>query len=82
MAAFTLFYFAGERAIAATAIDRALALNPNSAHAWMVRGYVSLPESAAAIEAFERAIRLNPLDRLERGFIGGIAVAHSVRAPI
>jgi TolB-like protein/class 3 adenylate cyclase len=76
MAAFTLFYFAGERAIAATAIDRALALNPNSAHAWMVRGYVSLPESAAAIEAFERAIRLNPLDRLERGFIGGIAVAH------
>jgi adenylate cyclase len=76
MAAFTLFYFAGDRAIAETAVDRALALNPNSAHAWMVRGYVSLANPDTAIEAFERAIRLNPLDRLERGFIGGIAVAH------
>jgi TolB-like protein/class 3 adenylate cyclase len=76
MAAFTLFYFAGDRALAATAVDRALALNPNSAHAWMVRGYVSLANPDTAIEAFERAMRLNPLDRLERGFIGGIAVAH------
>jgi adenylate cyclase len=76
MAAFTLFYFAGDLAVAGTAVDRALALNPNSAHAWMVRGYVSLPQPDAAIAAFERAIRLNPFDRLERGFIGGIAVAH------
>jgi len=76
MAAFTLLYLAGERAIAVTAIDRSLALNPNSAHAWMARGYVSLPQSEAAIEAFERAMRLNPLDRLERGFINGIAIAH------
>jgi len=76
MAAFTLFYFAGDLAVAATAVDRALALNPNSAHAWMVRGYVSLPHPDAAIEAFERAMRLNPFDRFERGFIGGIAVAH------
>jgi TolB-like protein/class 3 adenylate cyclase len=76
MAAFTLFYFAGDRAVATAAVDRALALNPNSAHAWMVRGYVSLPEPDTAIEAFKRAMRLNPLDRLERGFIGGIAVAH------
>ena len=76
MAAFTLLYLAGERAIAATAIDRALTLNPNSAHAWMARGYVSLPQSEAAIEAFERAMRLNPLDRLERGFLNGIAIAH------
>ena len=35
MAAFALQLFAGEHAIAATAIDRALTLNPNSAHAWM-----------------------------------------------
>jgi adenylate cyclase len=76
MAAFTLFYFAGDRAVAAAAVDRALALNPNSAHAWMVRGYVSLPQSAAAIEAFDPAMRLNPFDGLERGFIVGIAVAH------
>jgi len=78
MASFTLFYFAGELAVAATAVDRALALNPNSAHAWMVRGYVSMPEPDSAIEAFERALRLNPFDRLQRGFIGGIAVAHSL----
>jgi adenylate cyclase len=76
MAAFTLFYFAGERAVAATAVDRALALNPNSAHAWMVRGYVSLADPDTAIEAFERAMRLNPLDRFQRGFINGIAIAH------
>ena len=76
MAAFTLFYFAGEHAIAETAADRALALNPNSAHAWMTRGYVSLPQAATGIEAFERAMRLNPLDRFERGFIGGIAISH------
>jgi adenylate cyclase len=76
MTAFTLFYFAGERAVATTAVDRALALNPSSAHAWMVRGYLSLPQPDTAIKAFERAIRLNPLDRLERGFIGGIAIAH------
>jgi len=76
MAAFTLLCFAGERAIAVTAIDRALTLNPNSAHAWMARGYASLPQSEAAIEAFERAMRLNPLDRLERGFINGIAIPH------
>jgi len=78
MASFTLFYFAGELAVAATAVDRALALNPNSAHAWMVRGYVSMPEPDSAIGAFERALRLNPFDRLQRGFIGGIAVAHSL----
>jgi Tfp pilus assembly protein PilF len=56
MAAFTLFYFAGDRAVAAAAVDRALALNPNSAHAWMVRGYVSLPNPDTAIEAFEHAL--------------------------
>jgi Flp pilus assembly protein TadD len=31
---------AGEPANAATAIDRALALNPSSAYAWMAKGYV------------------------------------------
>jgi hypothetical protein len=31
----TLFSFAGEVKMAAAALDRALALNPNAAHAWM-----------------------------------------------
>jgi TolB-like protein/class 3 adenylate cyclase len=77
MAAFTLFYLAGEHAVAGTAIDRALTLNPNSAHAWMARGYLSCGRGPdAAIEALERAMRLNPLDRLSRTFTNGIAIAH------
>jgi tetratricopeptide (TPR) repeat protein len=78
MAAHTLSLFAGERAVAAAAIDRALVLNPNSAHAWMARGYawIFLDQPRPAIEALERAMRLSPLDRLERAFTNGIAVAH------
>src|SRR5215510_11559663 len=62
-AAWTLFFLAGEAAMAA-ALDRALALNPNAAHAWLRRGHMhalrSQPE--AAIEAIERARRLSPCD--------------------
>jgi len=76
MAGFTLLPFAGERAVAAAAIDRALMLNPNSAHAWMSRGYVSAPEPDKAIEAFEHATRLSPLDRLRRTFLTGTGLAH------
>jgi adenylate cyclase len=78
MAGHTLLVFAGERAVAAVAIDRALLLNPNSAHAWMARGYASmnLDQAGAAIEALERAMRLSPLDRLRRAFTNGIAGAH------
>jgi len=78
MAAHTLSLFAGERAVAAAAIDRALVLNPNSAHAWAARGYASfhLDQPGPAIEAFERAMRLSPLDRLRRAFTNGIALAH------
>jgi adenylate cyclase len=80
MAAFTLYCFAGEHAVAATAIDRALTLNPNSAHAWMARGWVSFGrgQTGPAIEALERAMRLSPLDRLGRAFTAGIARAHLV----
>jgi TolB-like protein/class 3 adenylate cyclase len=53
-----------------------LALNPNSAHAWMARGWASFAEPNVAIEALERAMRLSPLDRLGRVFATGIAYAH------
>ena len=80
MAGNTLSFFAGEHASGASAIDRALALNPNSAHAWMGKGLVSyrqnLPEDA--IEAFERAVRLSPLDPLAYFFTCGLALAHVV----
>jgi adenylate cyclase len=76
MAGYTLQAFAGERAAAVMASNRALALNPNSAHAWALRGYVSLGEPERAIDALERAMRLSPLDRLSRTFTNGIAIAH------
>jgi adenylate cyclase len=74
----TLLLSAWEREVAAAAVDRALTLNPNSAHAWMARGYVSCDtgHSDAAIEALERASRLSPLDSLGRAFTNGIAIAH------
>src|SRR5205807_2912297 len=63
---------------AASALDRALTLNPNSAHAWMASGYVSClrNQPEPAIAAFHRALRLSPLDPLNFYFTGGIAFAH------
>jgi TolB-like protein len=40
MGAFVLAVFAGEHAAAVSVIDRALTLNPNSAHSWHIRGFV------------------------------------------
>jgi len=78
-AAWTLFFLAGEAAMAA-ALDRALALNPNAAHAWLARGHIhawrNQPE--AAIEAVERARRLSPLDPYTFLYAATIAAAHLV----
>jgi adenylate cyclase len=77
-AAFALFVLAGEAEIAAAALDRALALNPNAAHAWLARGHIhalrNQPE--AAIEAIERARRLSPFDPLAFANALNIAIAH------
>jgi TolB-like protein/DNA-binding winged helix-turn-helix (wHTH) protein len=77
-AAETLFFLAGEAAMAAAALDRALALNPNAAHAWLIRGHIhalrNQPE--AAIEAIERARRLSPFDPYTFLCAFNIAVAH------
>jgi adenylate cyclase len=77
-AASTLFYLAGEAAMAAAALDRALALNPNAARAWMARGYIHAlrNEPEAAIEAIERARRLSPFDPLTFLYAFNIAAAH------
>jgi len=53
--------------------DRAVALNPNSFHAWSARGWVyriaGLPEEA--VRSFERAIRMSPIDpMLHHTFVG------------
>jgi adenylate cyclase len=79
-AAFTLFHLAGEAAMAAAAIDRALALNPNAAHAWLIRGNIHACRNQpdAAIEAIERARRLSPFDPLAFANTLNTAVAHFV----
>jgi len=58
--------------------DRAVALNPNSFNAWHARGWVyriaGLPEEA--VQSFERAVRMSPVDpRLHLTFLG-MASAH------
>jgi adenylate cyclase len=78
MAAFPLAAAAGEHALAMSAIDRALALNPNSAHAWAAKGYVASYQNqpVPAIAAFDRAIRLSPLDPRGYNLAAGRAMAH------
>jgi hypothetical protein len=67
--------------MAAAALDRALALNPNAAHAWNSRGSIHAlrnePEAAIeAIEAIERARRLSPFDPFTLFYAANIAIAH------
>jgi TolB-like protein/class 3 adenylate cyclase len=78
MAGDAISILARDHATAAGAIDRALKLNPNSAHAWMARGWVECFQNhpQPAIEALERAIQLSPLDPLGYFFSGGMALAH------
>jgi adenylate cyclase len=63
-AALTSAYIVGDCEGAIEMADRAVALNPNSYHAWSNRGFVykvaGLPEEAT--HSFERAMRLSPLD--------------------
>jgi TolB-like protein len=77
-AAFTLFYFAGETAMAMAALDRAMALNSNAATAWVARGTIHAlrNQSEPAIEACDRALRLSPFDPLGFFFFSAIAIAH------
>jgi len=77
-AAWALFVLAGEAAMAAAALDRALALNPNAAHAWSVRGIIHMARNQpdAAIEAIERARRLSPFDPYSFFYASNIAAAH------
>jgi TolB-like protein/class 3 adenylate cyclase len=78
MGAHTAAYFSRAYGLAESASERALAMNPNSADAWTARGWVLVfrirPEPA--IEAFQRAIRLSPLDPATYYFESGIAFAY------
>jgi adenylate cyclase len=59
-------------------IEKALALDPNSTWAWLRSGwanfYTSHPDKA--IEHFQRAMRLSPLDPMHFNALVGIGAAH------
>jgi adenylate cyclase len=57
--------------------DQALAINPNLAMAWIHRGWISmfLGRHEPAIEQFQYAMRLNPLDEIHR-MEAGLAAAN------
>jgi TolB-like protein/class 3 adenylate cyclase/tetratricopeptide (TPR) repeat protein len=79
-AAFALNDFASEFAVANTLTERALALNPNLAWAWLFSGWVkvSLGDTELAIERLERAMRLSPQDPQIYSMQSAIAIAHFV----
>ena len=68
----------GNLGTARVLLERALALDPNAAWAWSRLGYVeslsNRPERA--IEDFERALRLSPLDPMNFNTHAGMAFAH------
>jgi TolB-like protein/tetratricopeptide (TPR) repeat protein len=85
MGGWALATLAFEHAPGLSAIERSLALNPNSSLAWLfcgwLHGFANRP--VPAIDAFERSIRLNPLDPERWAPEGGQAFAHllAVRYP-
>jgi TolB-like protein len=73
-----LAFVVGDLDIAATFVDRALALNPNLAGAWYASGWVHvwLGEPDVAIDHFAHALRLGSLDPHTIGMQAGTAFAH------
>jgi adenylate cyclase len=64
-------------ATAAEMVDRAVALNPNSATAWSQRGHAYLfgGQAAEALRSFQRTVRLSPLDPLLYMTLAGMGIA-------
>jgi adenylate cyclase len=77
MAGHVIAYSGAGNEEGARIIDRSLAINPNSAQAWNVNGWVHayLGHGTAAVGHFERAMRLSPLDPLGHTFKCGLAFA-------
>lgn len=73
-----LAHLAGELDGGIALIDRALVLNPNLAAAWFLGGFLRVwhGEPDEAIEYFDRAMRLSPLDPEIYRMQAGMAVAH------
>jgi adenylate cyclase len=77
MAAMTSAYLVGDSESEIEMADRAVALNPNSFRAWSCRGQVyriaGLPEEA--VQSFERASRMSPIDPLMYRSVTGMGLA-------
>jgi adenylate cyclase len=75
---YTLFVLEGEVAGAERVLDRAVTLNPNSATAWVMKGNILALRNRpdAAIEALDRARRLNPFDPTGNINMISMALAH------
>jgi len=78
LAGYVLAYVAGELDEGVALIDRALALNSNSAVAWRSSGWtrIWLGEPDLAVEHFARAMRLSPVDPVFSNMQEGTAHAH------
>lgn len=76
--AHALGHFGGSLDYCNDLLDRALALDPNLAGAWLFSGYLRLlrGEPDEAIERFEHAMRLAPLDPEMFRMRAGMALAH------
>jgi adenylate cyclase len=72
--------FLGNKGSARLLLERAVALDPNAAWAWSrlawIENYSDHPDRA--IELFERALRLSPLDPMNFNNYVGIASAHEI----
>jgi adenylate cyclase len=77
-AAHALAYLAHEYDGAMAYVDRAITLNPNSAIGFAVKGWIDfyIANPRSAIEAFQRAIRLSPLDQNAVPTSAGIAMSY------
>lgn len=70
-----------DQALAESFIDRSLALDPNNAWAWLRRGWMKVlfSELNGALESFERALALSPLDPFTFNVYFGMAAAQAER---
>jgi len=77
LAAMTSAYMVGDSESEIEMADRAVALNPNSNVAWSIRGQVyrvaGLPQEA--VQSFERANRMSPIDPLLHRSFAGMGLA-------
>lgn len=73
-----LAHLAGDLDGGIALLDRAIFLNPNLASAWFLGGFLRTwhGECESAIEHFERAMRLSPVDPELYRMQAGIAMAH------